>query len=41
MTEVEQYVWRLIDEYDNGEIDEGAFVVSILQAWMMNVERRN
>ncbi len=41
MTDVKQYVWRLIDEYDNGEIDEGAFVVKVIQAWMNTVDRRN
>ena len=39
MTEVEQYVWRMIDRYDNGEIEDGAFVLEIIQTWMTNIER--
>ena len=39
MNEIEEYVWELIDKFDSREITEAAFVVNIIQTWMMNVPR--
>ena len=39
MNETEKYVWKLIDKFDSREITETAFVLDIIQTWMMNVPR--
>ena len=35
----EEYVWELIDKWDNGIITKTEFIQRVIQEWMMNVAR--
>ena len=35
----EEYVWELIDKWDNGIITKTEFIHRVIQEWMMNVAR--